>query len=117
MLMVIATQLATELNGSGGLLTGTSTTVSFYSRIYGMKWPAGYNVIQHRHTTNGLTLRLDSPWYPPSGEVLAGISALFACEMRHTYSDPVSGLSGYDCYDLGEYVDGHPGTLQSAPAQ
>lgn len=120
MLMVIPTRLATELNGSGGLLTGVSTTLSFYSRIYGMEWPAGHNVNLHRHAANGLTLRLDSPWYPPSGEVVAGISALFECEVRHTYSEPVSGLSGYDCYDLGAHVDGHQGlpvdTLQSAPA-
>ncbi|MBJ2719798.1 DUF1281 domain-containing protein, partial [Salmonella enterica subsp. enterica serovar Newport] len=120
MLMVIPTRLATELNGSGGLLTGVSTTLSFYSRIYGMEWPAGHNVNLHRHAANGLTLRLDSPWYPPSGEVVAGISALFECEVRHTYSEPVSGLSGYDCYDLGAHVDGHLGlpvdTLQSAPA-
>ncbi len=109
MLMVIPTRLATELNGSGGLLTGVSTTLSFYSRIYGMEWPAGHNVNLHRHAANGLTLRLDSPWYPPSGEVVAGISALFECEVRHTYSEPVSGLSGYDCYDLGAHVDGHWG--------
>ncbi|MFD1803609.1 DUF1281 domain-containing protein [Mixta tenebrionis] len=109
MLMIIPTRLATELNATGGLLSGVSTTSSFYSRIYGMEWPAGHNVNWHRPATNGLTLCLDSPWYPPSGEVVAGISSLFECEVRHTYSEPVSGLSGYDCYDLGAHVDGYQG--------
>lgn len=109
MLMVIPPRLATELNGAGGLLSGMSTSGSFYSRVYGMEWPTGHNVNWHRHAPNGLTLRFDSPWYPPSGEVVAAISALFECEVRHTYCEPVSGLSGYDCYDLGAHVDGHPG--------
>ena len=34
---------------------------------------------------------------------------MFDCEVRHSYSEPVSGLSGYDCYDGGEHVDGHKG--------
>ncbi|MDF7679950.1 DUF1281 domain-containing protein [Enterobacteriaceae bacterium ESL0689] len=109
LLMIIPSRLATELNGSGGLLAGVSTTVSFYSRIYGTEWPAGHNVDLCRHTPNGVILRLDSPWYPLSGEVIAGISALFECEVRHTWSEPVSGLSGYNCYDLGEHVDGYRG--------
>ena len=44
MLMVIPPRLATELNGSGGLLQGISTTTSLYSRIYGVEWPSGHNV-------------------------------------------------------------------------
>lgn len=109
MLMVIPTRLATELNGNGGLLSGVSMTPGFYRRVYGMEWPAGHNVNWYRGTPNGLTLELDSPWYPPAGELVAAISALFECEVRHTWHEPVSGLAGYDCYDQGEHVDGHRG--------
>ena len=43
---------------------------------------------------------------------------MFDCEVRHSYSEPVSGLSGYDCYDGGEHVDGHKGTAgASQPGQ
>ncbi|WP_249418137.1 ArdC-like ssDNA-binding domain-containing protein [Citrobacter sp. RHBSTW-00229] len=109
MLAVIPTRLAAELNGSGGLMSGVSTTTSLYCRQYGMEWPAGHNVNWQRHTPNSLTLQMDMPWLPPSGEVVGEISAVFDCEVRHSYSEPVSGLSGYDCYDGGEHVDGHKG--------
>ncbi|MCV8381333.1 DUF1281 domain-containing protein, partial [Escherichia coli] len=41
MLQVMPTRLATELNGSGGLLKGTGTTRSFYCRQFGMEYPLG----------------------------------------------------------------------------
>ncbi|MEH0834814.1 DUF1281 domain-containing protein [Pectobacterium cacticida] len=109
MLAVIPTRLAAELNGAGGLMCGVSTTTSLYCRQYGMEWPAGHNVNWQRHTLNSLTLQMNTPWLPPSGEVVGEISAVFDCEVRHSYSEPVSGLSGYDCYDGGEHVDGHKG--------
>lgn len=115
MLMVIPTRLDTELNGGGGLLSGVSTTASFYSRVYGMEWPSGHNVNWYRNAPNSLMLEMDSPWYPPSGEVVAALSALFECEIRHTYREPVSGLSGYDCYDQGDHVDGHQGVAAEKP--
>lgn len=83
-----------------------------------MEWPAGHNVNWQRHTPNSLTLQMDTPWLPPSGEVVGEISAVFDCEVRHSYSEPVSGLSGYDCYDGGEHVDGHKGAAgASQPGQ
>ncbi|BEM64729.1 hypothetical protein SME23J_37560 [Serratia marcescens] len=44
MLMLIPTRLATELNGSGGVLRDVPTTVELYGRQYGVEWPAGHNV-------------------------------------------------------------------------
>ncbi len=118
MLAVIPSRLAAELNGAGGLMSGVSTTTSLYCRQYGMEWPAGHNVKWQRHTPNSLTLQMDTPWFPPSGEVVGEISAVFDCEVRHSYSEPVSGLSGYDCYDGGEHVDGHKGAAgASQPGQ
>lgn len=109
MLMIIPTRIATELNGSGGLFSGGSTTTSLYSRVYGMEWPAGHAVSWSQTTPNCLSMSLDTPWYPPSGEVVSALSALFECEIRHSYNEPVSGLAGYDCYDQGDHVDGHKG--------
>ncbi|MCX8959122.1 DUF1281 domain-containing protein [Erwinia psidii] len=109
MLAVIPTRLAAELNGNGGLLAGASTTESLYIRQYGVAWPSGHDVTWQRPGPNGLTLRFDTPWVPPCGEVIGEISAIFDCEVRHHYEEPVSGIRGYDCYDLGEHVDGHKG--------
>ncbi|HBD1844087.1 TPA: DUF1281 domain-containing protein [Salmonella enterica] len=109
MILVIPTRLSAELNGNSSLLIGKSTTSSLYSRLYGIEWPAGHSVNWQRQALNSLTLNFDSPWYPPSGELIGEISALFECEIRHTYSEPVNGIYGYDCYDSGEHVDGHKG--------
>ena len=105
MLMVIPSRLGTELNGNGRLLTGLSTTASLYSRIHGMEWPSGQNVLWQRDSINSLRLGFDSPSYPPSGELMGELSAVFDCEIRHWYQEPVNGIQGYDCYDRGEHVD------------
>ncbi|EIL1430124.1 DUF1281 domain-containing protein [Escherichia coli] len=105
MLMVIPSRLATELNGSGGLLQGISTTTSLYSRIYGVEWPSGHNVRWVRDEMSSLVLLTDTPWYPPSGELVGEISKVFDCEIRHWYSEPVRGIQGYNCYDGGEHTD------------
>ncbi|EKR2942350.1 DUF1281 domain-containing protein [Salmonella enterica subsp. enterica serovar Typhi] len=108
MLMVIPSRLATELNGSGGLLQGISTTTSLYSRIYGVEWPSGHNVRWGRDEMSSLVLLTDTPWYPPSGELVGEISKVFDCEIRHWYSEPVRGIQGYNCYDGGEHTDSDP---------
>lgn len=108
MLMVIPSRLATELNGSGGLLQGISTTTSLYSRIYGVEWPSGHNVRWVRDEMSSLVLLTDTPWYPPSGELVGEISKVFDCEVRHWYSEPVRGIQGYNCYDGGEHTDSDP---------
>ncbi|MEW5291587.1 DUF1281 domain-containing protein [Erwinia papayae] len=117
MLEVIPTRMAAELNGNGGLLAGASTTESLYIRQYGVAWPSGHNVTWQRPGPNGLTLRFDTPWVPPCGEVIGEISAIFDCEVRHHYEEPVSGIRGYDCYDLGEHVDGHKGPSAAQSGQ
>jgi hypothetical protein len=33
------------------------------------------------------------------------LSAVFDCEIRHWYQEPVNGIQGYDCYDRGDHVD------------
>ncbi|WNK42605.1 DUF1281 domain-containing protein [Pantoea agglomerans] len=126
MLQIIPSRLAAELNGSGGLLSGTSTSFSLYCRQYGMEWPAGHNVSWERDGVSSIKLAFDSTWFPPAGEVIAALSSIFDCEIRHWYSEPVHDLDGYDCYDRGEHVcsaeaiideldDGSPG-LHLVPA-
>ncbi|AHK18360.1 hypothetical protein BF17_02485 [Yersinia similis] len=105
MLMIIPTRLAIELNGNSPLLTGVSTTHDLYSHLYGMAWPSGQNIIWQRDRINSLRLDFDSPSYPPSAELMGELSAVFDCEIRHWYQEPVNGIRGYDCYDRGDHVD------------
>ncbi|MDL1247518.1 DUF1281 domain-containing protein [Yersinia pestis] len=106
MLMLIPTRLATELNGSGGLLRDVPSTTDLYGRQYGVEWPAGHNVGCVRDGINTLTVHFDSPWYPPAGEVIGRVSELFSCQVEHTWYMPDAERSGYDRYDRGEHVDG-----------
>lgn len=105
MLLIIPSRLAAEINGNSRLLAGMSTTGSLYSRIHGMEWPSGHNVLWHRDRINSLRLEFDSPYYPPSSELMGEISAVFDCEIRHWYQEPIHGVRGYDCYDRGDHVD------------
>jgi len=105
MLMIIPSRLAAEINGNSRLLAGMSSTGSLYSRIHGMEWPCGHNVLWHRDRINSLRLEFDSPSYPPSSELMGELSAVFDCEIRHWYQEPINGVLGYDCYDRGDHVD------------
>ncbi|EFN6376865.1 DUF1281 domain-containing protein [Escherichia coli] len=105
MLQVMPTRLATELNGSGGLLKNCGTTRSFYCRQFGVECPVGQNVRWKRTGLSTLILEFDSTWCPPSGSLVGEISAVFDCEVRHWYSEPKNGIRGYDCYDGGEHTD------------
>jgi hypothetical protein len=105
MLMIMPSRLAVELNGNGRLLAGITTTGSLYSQLHGMAWPCGHNIAWSRDRINCLKLEFDSPSYPPSGELMGELSAVFDCEIRHWYNEPVNGIQGYDCYDRGDHVD------------
>ncbi|WP_416776401.1 DUF1281 domain-containing protein [Xenorhabdus budapestensis] len=105
MLMIMPTRLATEINGNSGLLKGIATTAQFYDAQYGMEWPLGHHVRWERRHVSSLTVRFDSPWAPPSAELMGELSSVFDCEIRHWYSEPSGSLKGYDCYDQGEHVD------------
>ncbi|CBJ80594.1 conserved hypothetical protein api92 [Xenorhabdus bovienii SS-2004] len=105
MLMMMSTNLATEINGNSTLLKGIATTAQFYEEQYGLEWPFGHHVRWERRNVSSLTVRFDSPWAPPSPELMGELSAMFDCEIRHWYSDASGQLKGYDCYDQGEHVD------------
>lgn len=105
MLMLIPTQLATELNGTGDLLRGVSTTSELYGNQYGVEWPCGHSVGCIRDSINILTVHFDSPWYPPAGEVIGILSEQFSCQVEHSWYLSDAERSGYDRYDRGEHVD------------
>ncbi|CDG16832.1 DUF1281 domain-containing protein [Xenorhabdus doucetiae] len=109
MLMIMPTRLATEINGNSGLLKGVATPAQFYTQQYGFEWPFGHRVHWARRHVSSLTVSFDSPWVPPAAELMGALSAIFDCEIRHWYSEPVNGLKGYDCYDQGEHVDSGSG--------
>jgi hypothetical protein len=109
MLIIRPTRLATEINGNSGLLKGIPATAQFYDEHYGLEWPFGHHVRWERRNVISLTVRFDTPWAPPSAELMGELSAMFDCEIRHWYSGPSGSLNGYDCYDMGEHVDSHNG--------
>ncbi|WP_426576208.1 DUF1281 domain-containing protein [Xenorhabdus stockiae] len=111
MLMIRPTRLATEINGNSGLLKGMTTTAQCYDEHYGLEWPFGHHVRWERRHVSSLTVRFDTPWVPPSAELMGGLSSVFDCEIRHWYSEPSGQLQGYDCYDQGEHVDSHNGQV------
>jgi hypothetical protein len=105
MLMIMPSRLAVALNGNGRLLAGIDTTGSLYSQLHGTPWPCVHNVVWSRDRINSLKLEFDSPSYPPSGELMGELSAVFNCEIRHWYNEPVNGIRGFDYYDRGDQVD------------
>ncbi|MGL4859118.1 MAG: DUF1281 domain-containing protein [Enterobacteriaceae bacterium] len=108
MLMVLPTKLATELNGDSGFLQGVPVVSHFYSQRYGIVWPFGQNMDWFRESSGALALQFDTPWNPPSGDVMGALSVLFDCQVRHWYRGQGDGISGYDCYEGGEHVDSAP---------
>ena len=88
----IPSRLGAELNGNGRLLVGLPTTGSLYNQLYGTEWPSGHNVLWYRDRINSLRLEFDTPSYPPSSEVMGELSAVFDCEIRHWYQEPVNDI-------------------------
>lgn len=109
MLIVMASRLMTELNGTGGLFRGVPTTAELYTQLFGTEFPAGHQVRWSRESLNTLVLTFTSPWYPPSGEVMGELSGLFDAEIRHSWKSPDVKLSGFNCFDRGDHVDSGTG--------
>lgn len=105
LMTIIPTRLTAEINGSEAFLQGMSTTMSLYCRQYGTQWPAGQNVNYVRDCANNLLVQFDTRGYPPAGEVMAALSALYSCQIEHAWYIAETGKSGYDCFDLGEHVN------------
>lgn len=104
MMAIIPSRLTAEINGSEDFLKGMSSTTSLYGRQYGTEWPAGQNVTVVRECTSCLIVQFDSLGYPPTGELMAALSALYSCQIEHAWHVDETGRKGYDCYDLGEHV-------------
>ena len=114
MLMLLPSRLATELNGSGGLLKGIATTTAFYCWQYGVSWPAGNNVGCTRDSINCMTVFFDSAGAPPASNVVSGLSGAYSCQIVHTWYEQGHEQSGYDCYDCGNHVDSRDAILHKA---
>lgn len=108
MLMIMPSRLATELNGNSGLFRGLNTTADLYTQLYGVEFPAGHKANWSRESLGTILLTFDTPWYPPSGEVMGEMSELFDCEIRHYWKSEDEGFSGYNCFDRGDHVDSGP---------
>ncbi|HEY2453782.1 MAG TPA: DUF1281 domain-containing protein [Scandinavium sp.] len=108
MLMVIPSRLATELNGNSGLFRGISLSSELYMQLFDMEYPAGHQAVCSHDGINSLSLTFNTPWYPPSAEVVGEMSQLFDCEIRHYWKSQDVGYSGYNCFDKGYHVDSGP---------
>jgi hypothetical protein len=105
LLMILPSRLGSEISGNDGLLSGVTSRYDLYSTIHGTPEPAGQNVCWTRDDVNRLVVTFDTLWAPLSGEVTGELSAQFDAEVRHSFSEPVNGIHGYNCYDQGDHVD------------
>lgn len=105
LLMILPSRLGSEISGNGALLSGGIQTYDLYCNIHGVPLPAGQNTCWQRDDVNRLVVTFDTLWAPPSGEVIGELSAQFDAEVRHSFSEPVNGIRGYNCYDQGDHVD------------
>jgi hypothetical protein len=105
LLMILPSRLGSEISGNGSLLSGVTSTYDLYSAIHGTPLSAGQNLAWYRDDVNRLVVTFDTLWAPPSGEVTGELSATFDAEVRHSFSEPVNGIHGYNCYDQGDHVD------------
>lgn len=119
---LLPTSLAAELHGFNGRLWKTpeslwtldswqafapgNSTYHLYQCRYGVKWPngSGFFCIDCGHATE-LSAEFDTPWSPPSAEVLCALSARFHCQVRHIYAEEGCGFCGYSEYDHGRLTD------------
>lgn len=105
LLMILPSRLGSEISGNGGVLSCVASTYDLYCAIHGTPVPAGQNVGWYRDDVNRLVVTFETLWAPPSGEVTGELSAQFDAEVRHSFSEPVNGIHGYNCYDQGDHVD------------
>ncbi|MER2950381.1 DUF1281 domain-containing protein [Morganella morganii] len=119
---LLPTSLAAELHGFNGRLWKTpevirqqarwqafapgNSSYHLYLCRYGVKWPngSGFCCIDDGEATT-LSVTFDTPWSPPSAEVLCALSARFRCQVRHVYAEEGCGFCGYSEYDHGRLAD------------
>ncbi|MCT4711367.1 DUF1281 domain-containing protein [Enterobacteriaceae bacterium H11S18] len=105
LLMILPSRLGSEISGNSALLSGVAETQELYACIHGTPLPAGQNVNWQRDDINRLVVTFDTQWAPPSGEVTGELSSKFEAEVRHSFSETVNRIHGYNCYDQGDHVD------------
>lgn len=116
---LLPTSLAVELNGFNGRLWQTTddevtsemwtafhpkaSGYELYYARYGVKWPFGiYLTCSDDGDDTHLTVDFESPWNPPSEDVMCAVSARFNAILHHTYAEAGCGFCGRGRYDGGE---------------
>ncbi|EOI7870195.1 DUF1281 domain-containing protein [Yersinia enterocolitica] len=103
---LLPTRLANEVNGfNGRLLANISSSCSLYLSLYEVKWPTACSLDVFGETCE-LTLDFDTPWGPPSNDVLSALSRQFDCDVMHYFSESGCGFCGYGEYSKGDLLDG-----------
>lgn len=106
MLLLLPTRLDVEVNGfNGKLLDGVPSGYDWYSTRYGIKWPCGFEVGITEVSGNCLQVDFDTPWCPPSGAVLAALSAQYGCTVKHWYAECGCDFCGFSEYSGGELTE------------
>jgi len=104
MIQIMPTRLASELNGDGNLLKGIESLSSLNARVFDIAWPSGHGLKWERGDIGYIEVLFDSPWTPPCANVIAQVSAVFDCEVKHSYCEPINEIQGFDCYAYGKHV-------------
>ncbi|EGT3611540.1 DUF1281 domain-containing protein [Morganella morganii] len=117
---LLPTSLAAELNGFNGCLWQKPEDVALQAQAfapqvssyhlylcrYGVKWPIGYE-LHCSEDGDGIHLSVDfdSPWSPPTADVMCAVSARFNARVFHTYAEVGCGFCGYGEYANGLLID------------
>ncbi|MFV8808565.1 hypothetical protein ACNSPD_00470, partial [Yersinia enterocolitica] len=64
------------------------------------KWPTACSLDVFGEAC-ALTLDFDTPWGPPSNDVLSALSRQFDCDVMHYFSESGCGFCGYGEYSKG----------------
>lgn len=108
---LVPTRLDVEINGfNGGFLAGVSSAYDHYVRVYGTKWPCGYDTVLSRES-GCLTVDFDTPWSPPEESVVA-LLARDGITVTHYYSEAGCDYCGIRVYRNGELAELEDGCLE-----
>lgn len=102
MLQLIPPRLDAEINGyNGRLLKGVTDGFTDYVDRCGTKWPHARNLDVSHAEPATFDADFDTPWSPPSPDVLSALSGRYGVTVVHWYAESGSSYCGCAVYEAG----------------
>lgn len=102
MLQLIPPRLDAEINGyNGRLLHGVPDGFSDVVERFGIKWPHAHNLDVSHSGLVTFDADFDTPWSPPSPDVLSALSERYGVTVEHWYAESGSSYCGWAVYEAG----------------